>query len=68
MQRILIVDDERNMRRVLEMLFGSHGYSTITAASGDEAIEILDQGEPVDLVLSDLGWCEVAANNGWAPT
>jgi DNA-binding NtrC family response regulator len=54
MQRILIVDDERNMRRVLEMLFQSHGYSTMTAADGEDAVEILNRGESVDLVISDL--------------
>ena len=54
MRRILIVEDEKNMRRVMEMLLKSQGYTAITAANGREAVEILDRGEKIDLVISDL--------------
>ena len=50
---ILLVDDEPKMRDVLSVALGELGYRALTAASGEEALEILDR-EEVDLVLSDL--------------
>ena len=54
MSRILIVDDEKNMLMVLEMVFRSAGYETITAQSGTEALSYLRKGENFDVVISDL--------------
>jgi DNA-binding NtrC family response regulator len=54
MKRILIVDDERNMCTVLSMLFADRGYEVATAGDGAEAIRLLERGEPVDLIISDL--------------
>lgn len=52
-QRVLVVDDEPNMRRVLEIMLARRGYRTLAAADGAEALKRLAQ-EPVDLVISDL--------------
>ena len=51
--RILIVDDDPQIRTFLSLTFAETGYTVMTAGSGDDAI---DQciGEPFDLVLSDV--------------
>jgi two-component system response regulator AtoC len=51
--RVLIVDDEANMRRVLEIMLARRGYRTLAAADGLEAWELVQEGG-VDLVVSDL--------------
>lgn len=53
MQRILIIDDEKNMRWVLERGLKSLGYQIQTAANGEEGIEAARTTEP-DLVVLDL--------------
>lgn len=52
-KRILAVDDEPNMRRLLEISLRQAGYQALTAANGREALETL-KTEQVDLVVSDL--------------
>ncbi len=52
-RRVLVVDDEANMRRVLEIMLSRQGYRTSSAANGREAFERLSE-EPADLVISDL--------------
>ncbi|MFP5304392.1 MAG: sigma-54-dependent transcriptional regulator [Gammaproteobacteria bacterium] len=51
--RVLVVDDEANMRRVLEIMLARQGCKTWSAGDGREAFELLQQ-TPVDLVISDL--------------
>jgi two-component system cell cycle sensor histidine kinase/response regulator CckA len=54
-ETILVVDDERSLRRLLEATFSSKGYKVVTAANGLEAIDYLSQTDkPVDAVLLDL--------------
>jgi DNA-binding NtrC family response regulator len=53
--RILVVDDERNMRRVLQGLLQAEGYDVDGASDGDEARALLRKADPsYDLVLTDL--------------
>ncbi len=52
-KRILVVDDERNMLRLAEMMLEELGYESLQADNAEEAIRILD-GKRVDLVLTDL--------------
>jgi putative two-component system response regulator len=52
-ERILIVDDEDSIRRLLERLLGQHGYRCATAANALEARALL-AAEPFALVLSDV--------------
>lgn len=52
--RILIVDDERQVRRFLRASLASEGYRTIEARTAEEALSAMHASEP-DLVLLDLG-------------
>ena len=49
--KILVADDEQNLRRVLTALLRREGHEVIQAASGVEAIERLAD---VDVVITDL--------------
>ena len=51
--RILIVDDEHNMRGMLLAIFNHHGYKTAAASNGLEALELFKK-ESFDLVISDV--------------
>ena len=53
--RILVVDDERNIRRVLQALLEEAGHSVEAAGDGDEARAMLRKATlPYDVVLTDL--------------
>jgi two-component system cell cycle sensor histidine kinase/response regulator CckA len=51
--RILIVDDERHNRQLLEVMLTPEGYHLQTATGGEEALAMVAQ-EPPDLILLDL--------------
>ena len=53
MSRVLVVDDERKMRRVLQILLEQMGLESIPVESGEAALEHFG-GEKIDLVLTDL--------------
>jgi DNA-binding response OmpR family regulator len=51
--KILIVDDEPNIREVVSLYLRRDGHSVIPAADGEEALRLYRQGQP-DLVVLDL--------------
>jgi len=51
--KVLVVDDEPHMRRVLEIMLQKAGHSVYAAGNGREALEIL-RSKPVDLVITDM--------------
>ncbi len=53
MNKILIVDDELNMRLVLKTLLSKEGYDVATASDGLEAMQVLKSGD-VNVVVTDL--------------
>ena len=55
-KRILIVDDDPAQRRILEETVKTFGHQTLTAESGEQALELLSTGESakIDLILLDL--------------
>jgi DNA-binding NtrC family response regulator len=58
--RILIVDDDRSIRRSLEKLMADEGYETLTAGDGRQALDALrGAGAGVDVALLDLGLPEI---------
>jgi two-component system response regulator AtoC len=53
MDKILVVDDERDIRRALEFVLTREGYEVETASNGIEAVEKIMK-EDISLVLTDL--------------
>ena len=51
---VLLVEDEPMVRTVAERALTRHGYKVLTANNGEDALEILGQGEKVDLLVSDV--------------
>ncbi len=51
--RVLVVDDEPPIRKLLRMGLGAHGYQTLEAANGKTALDLLSQAP--DLIILDLG-------------
>ena len=51
--KILLVDDEQDLREVLEISLLDFGYTVLTAENGKEALEIFKKENPV-IVLTDL--------------
>jgi CheY-like chemotaxis protein len=49
---ILCVDDEETPRTLRKLILQKQGYQVVTAASGAEALELLNRAN-IDLVLSD---------------
>ena len=60
-KRILIVDDEKNIRELLKFNLENEGYKTIEAVDGKEALEKADQS--IDLVILDLMLPEIDGLN-----
>ncbi len=51
--RILIAEDELNMRRILAASLTRKGYSVASAANGREALEIMESN-PADVIITDI--------------
>lgn len=58
MKRILVVDDERQITRMLRAALQSSGYEVATAQHGLEALERI-QEQPPDLIITDLAMPEM---------
>ena len=52
-KRILIIEDEANMRHMLEVLLGRSGYEVKTAADGQEGLEVIER-EGFHFILCDI--------------
>ena len=52
--RILVVDDEEAIREIVSSMLTTAGYTCQQAASGMQALALLDSGEEFELMLSDL--------------
>ena len=59
--RILLVDDEKNLTKCLELVLSIEGHNVITANSGEKALELIKRiyknGEKIDLLITDM-WME----------
>ena len=53
-EKILIVDDEENIRKSLRMIFEYDDYTVLEAADGEEALKTIDETVGLDLVLLDI--------------
>ena len=63
MAKILIVDDEPNIREVVGLYLRRDGHDIVSAADGEEALAVFDASEPdlvvLDLMLPRIGGLEV---------
>ena len=53
--RILAVDDEEQVRGLLEEILTVHGHEVIVASDGEQGLEIYGHDGPFDVVITDLG-------------
>lgn len=51
--RILLVDDEADVRFILSLQIGRHGWEAVEAGSGEEALDLIAGGEDFDAVVLD---------------
>ncbi|OGB91379.1 MAG: Fis family transcriptional regulator [candidate division NC10 bacterium RIFCSPLOWO2_02_FULL_66_22] len=51
--KILVIDDDESLRRVLEYNLAQEGYAVLTASSGEQGLHLLKK-EGADLVVSDV--------------
>jgi two-component system KDP operon response regulator KdpE len=63
--RILVVDDEPSILRVVAANLRARGYEALTAATGEDALTVIETQQPdcivLDLGLPDVGGLEVLA-------
>jgi two-component system KDP operon response regulator KdpE len=52
--RVLVIDDEPPIRKLLRVGLSAQGYQTVEASSGKAALEVLGEQAP-DLIILDLG-------------
>ena len=60
---VLIVEDERAARTGMEKILALAGYAPVSAANGQEALELLRSGVPASVILLDL---IMPVMDGWA--
>jgi CheY-like chemotaxis protein/anti-sigma regulatory factor (Ser/Thr protein kinase) len=60
--RILVVDDEENVRELLRDILESEGYQVTLASGGREALEVFGDGSGFDAVFTDIG---MQGMSGW---
>lgn len=74
-KRLLVIDDEENMRHMLSSMLKKSGYRVYTASNGSEALDMVDQ-TLYDFILCDLKmpdmsgmeFFEAARDKLWAST
>jgi two-component system KDP operon response regulator KdpE len=59
--RVLVIDDEPPIRRLLRMGLGAHGYQVIEATNGKNALELL--GKSPDMIILDLGLPDIQGHD-----
>src|SRR5262249_3747867 len=59
--RVLVIDDEPPIRKLLRMGLGAHGYQVIEATNGKNALELL--GKSPDIIILDLGLPDIQGHD-----
>ncbi|MFA3783738.1 sigma-54-dependent transcriptional regulator [Melioribacteraceae bacterium 4301-Me] len=52
--KILIVDDEKTIRDSLKMILEEEGFQTLTASDGEEALNIINSNNDIEIVITDI--------------
>lgn len=53
MFKVLVVEDDRELRELFSRVLTRHGYKTLEAGNGEEALNVLDS-EYIDVIISDI--------------
>ncbi len=53
-RRILVVDDESDLREMIEVILSSRGFDVVQAADGGEALDLLSNDQEFDTILLDM--------------
>jgi signal transduction histidine kinase/ActR/RegA family two-component response regulator len=53
-EKILVVEDEDQVRELVRRILATAGYSVLTASTGDEAADLMEAHEDVRMVITDL--------------
>jgi PAS domain S-box-containing protein len=61
-ETLMIVDDEEIIRQMGKRMLERFGYSVLVASNGDEAIQLFDTSDHVDLLILDMVMPQM---NGW---
>lgn len=54
MPRILVIEDERQIRQLVVQILQMDGHEVVAVSSGNEAFDLLDQDDRFDLIVTDL--------------
>ncbi len=54
MRRVLIIDDEKDIRYVLSMILTKMGYDVVVAENGKKGLELFNRVHGFDLVTTDI--------------
>ena len=60
--RVMIVDDDEDLRESLDVLLTRRGFLVVSASNGQDALESIDPDDPPGLILLDL---MMPVMNGW---
>ena len=60
-QRILVVDDDPSILRLVQLMLTHSGYNVVTASDGDQALALFESTQP-DLMVLDLN---LPGTPGW---
>jgi len=73
--RILVVDDNEDIRELFRLILEDEGYSVVDVETGEDAIRLLEGGERFELILMDVtlggGMCgletasKIRSNPSW---
>ena len=54
-EKVLIVEDDENLRTALARMLKNLGFSVLTATDGEDAIDVIEHtGETIDVLLTDV--------------
>jgi CheY-like chemotaxis protein len=62
MQRILLIDDDKNIRSILSKLLKKMGYDVEVAEDGEKGIKLFDERGDFDLVVIDIRMQDMDGN------
>ncbi len=53
-ERILVVEDNLEIRNIAITVLGEQGYDIVEAENGEEAVKLLEENKPIDLLFTDI--------------